>query len=353
LLKELPAINKPFPALTSLELSSPQLRNVPVLPGSFLGGSAPHLLSLYLEGIPYPSIGTLLSSTTNLVRLSLRHIPHSGYIAPETIVACLSTLARLESLELGFRYPRSRVHRASRYPPPLTRVVFPNLTFLDLRSDIEYLEDTLSQIETPILNQSGFSFFNQRVFDTPLLRHFIRRTVTFSTIHRARIELFSFAVVVTFCGREVVANNNSVDKDVLRLKIICTPLDWQLYALAQLLYELSSCGSILTSECLDLEIAVSRKDWRGKIEATQWLELLRTFDSVKDMTLEHDYSVRLVATSLRELSGKEMLPDLQNLFLRTAGRQPSRPVKEALEQFMAARQLCGRPVTVHYDDTES
>ena len=53
-LKEFAAIDKPFPALTSLTLLSSQ-QNVTVLPDTFLGGSAPQLRSLYLEGIPYPS----------------------------------------------------------------------------------------------------------------------------------------------------------------------------------------------------------------------------------------------------------------------------------------------------------
>jgi len=112
LLEEFAAIDEPFPALTSLYLFSSG-QNVPVLPDSFLGGSAPRLRSLDFDGIPYPSIGKLLSSTTNLVWLSLWNIPHSGYISPETIVPCLSMLPRLGSLQLGFRHTRSPARRAS------------------------------------------------------------------------------------------------------------------------------------------------------------------------------------------------------------------------------------------------
>ena len=142
-LEEFAAIDEPFPELTSLELISSG-QNVPVFPDSFLGGSAPRLRSLVLSGIPYPSIGRLISSTTNLVHLYLWDIPRSGYIAPGTIVPCLSMLPRLETLRLEFQYPRSRAQRDSRHPPPLTRVVFPNLTLLDFHGDIEYLEDILS-----------------------------------------------------------------------------------------------------------------------------------------------------------------------------------------------------------------
>jgi len=113
-----------------------------------MGGSAPHLRSLHLNGIPYPSIVKLLSSTTNLVRLSLCRIPHSGYVSPKTIVPSPSTLSRLGSFALGLGYHRFPPHRASRHLPPLTCVVFPNLTSLDFGGDIEYLEDILCQIET-------------------------------------------------------------------------------------------------------------------------------------------------------------------------------------------------------------
>jgi len=348
LLKEFAAIDEPFPALTRLYLAS-YAPNVPVLPDSFLGGSAPRLRSLYFYGVPYPSIGKLLSSTTNLVWLSLLGIPHSGYVSPETIVPCLSMLPRLGLLQLGFRHPRSPARQASRHLPPLTRVVFPSLTSLYFQGDIEYLEDILSQIETPILNGSHFSFFNRLVFDTPLLGHFIRRTETFTTTHTARVQFSSWGVTVALWEREEMANNDEITRS---LTIHCNPLDWQLSALPQILNSFLPSLSTLES----LEIVVYRKDWQGEIEVIQWQEFLHPFISVKEMTLQDEASVRLVIPALRELSGEratEVLPALQNLSLTTSGSSPSGPLKEAIEEFIATRQLDGHPVTVHYEDTES
>jgi len=338
-LEEFAAIDEPFPALTSLALWS-HAPNVPVLPDSFLGGSAPRLRSLDFYGIPYPSIGKLLSSTANLVRLSLWGIPHSGYISPETMVPCLSMLPRLGSLALGFRHPRSRAHRASRHPPPLTRVVFPSLTYLQFRGDIEYLEDILSQIETPMLNQSEFYLFNQLVFDIPLLGHFIRRTETFTATHTARVRFYDSAVSVTLFGREEMANDGAVNQS---LSISCEPLDWQLSALAQVLDSFVSSLSTLES----LEIAIGHKDWQGEIDAIQWRECLHPFATVKKISLKDEASVRLPA--LRGLTGEratEVLPALQNLSLTTSGWSLSGPLKEAIEQFIATRQLDGHPVTL-------
>jgi len=345
LLEEFAAIDEPFPALTSLWLFSSG-PNVPVLPNSFLGGSAPRLRILGLYGIPYPSIGTLLSSTTNLVQLSFWDIPDCGYIAPETIVPCLSMLPRLGSLSLGFECP---THRASRHPPPLTRVVFPNLTYLRFRGDVQYLEDILSQIETPILNESHFHFFNQLVFDTPLLGHFILRTETFMTTYTARVQFYGSDVWVILSNQEEMDDN---DPRALNLCIFCKPLEWQLSVLAQVLNSFSSSLSTLES----LEIATDHKDWQVEIEVIEWREFLHAFASVKKMSLKDEASVRLVAPALRELTGERataVLPSLQNLSLTMSGWSPSRPLKEAIEEFVATRQLDGHPVTVHYEDTES
>ena len=352
LLKEFAAIDGPFPVLTSLALFS-FAKNVPILPDSFLGGSAPRLRSLALYGIPYPSIGKLLPSTTNLVHLSLCGIPHSGYISPETIVPCLSTLSRLESIRLEFRFPRSQAHRASRHPPPLTHVVFPNLTSLHFRGDIEYLEDIQSQIETPVLNKTYLTFFNQLVFDTPLLGHFIRRTGAFMTIHTAHIEFFSSYVGVTLSGQEEMDDNNTETLD-LDLRISCKPLDWQLSALAQVLNSLLSSLPTLES----LKITVPREDWQGDIEATQWQELLHPFISVKEMTLVREVSARLIAPFLQELSASgegatEVLPALQDLSFDVGYWLRSGPVDAAIDQFATTRRFYGHPFNLRFYDNES
>jgi hypothetical protein len=343
LLEEVAAIDEPFPALTNLKLVSFR-RNVPVLPDSFLGGSAPLLRLLDLNGIPYPTIGRLLSSTTNLVCLHLWRIPHSGYIPPETIVPLLSALPRLESLSLGFQHPRSRAQRANRHPHPLTRVVIPNLALLHFRGNIEYLEGLLSQIETPMLNESDFCLFNQLVFDTPLLGHFICHTKTFLTISGARVRFWDKTIWITLFGREEVTNNN---RKVLDLEISCHALDWQVSAVTQVLNSFLSSLPALEA----LEILASHKGCQDEIEAIQWREFLHPFTSVKTMTLESEDPVRLIAPALQKFAEERatrVLPALQNLFLKAYSSRPSGLFKEAIERFITARQFYGQPVTVRY-----
>jgi len=258
-------------------------------------------------------------------------------------------LPRLRLLDLDFRYPQSPAHRASRHPLPLTRVVFPSLNRFHFQGNIEYLEDILSQIETPMLNQSSFHFFNQLVFDAPLLAHFICRTEAFMTIHTARIAFYSSAVwVVSFSRQEMAIN----DVGPVNLEIPCNPLDWQLSALSQVLNSFLPSLSILEG----LEIEISHEDWQDEIDVIQWQEFLHPFTSVKKMSLQDEASVRLVTPVLRELARErvtEVLPALQFLSLRTSGWSPSGPLKEAIEEFIATRQLYGHPVTVHYEGTES
>ena len=73
----LAAMQQPFPELTSLSLKSVgKVLPVPVVPDSFLCGSAPRLEYLSLEGIPFPGLPKLLlSAVPHLTFLSLEIFP--------------------------------------------------------------------------------------------------------------------------------------------------------------------------------------------------------------------------------------------------------------------------------------
>jgi hypothetical protein len=342
LLKEFATMQEPFPALTDLELRSAD-ENAAVLSDSFLGGSAPRLQDLRLGGIPFPALPKLLLSTHDLVKLVLWRIPRSGYISPEVMVTALSTLTSLENLSLGFRSPRSQADRASRRPPPLTRVVLPALTSLQFKGDSEYLEDIVSRLEAPPLSYTNITFFNQLIFDTPLLRHFICRT---ETVRSAYIWCDTNTATVLF---RFGPRNETDEEARVVLSISCKPLDWQISSLAQVCR--TSFPPIPTLEFLSIHIQKDRDSplkWQDDMEDTQWLDFLHPFTSVKNLDL-YKASVPFVAPALQELSGErvtEVLPALENLFLE--GPQPSGSVKEAIGKFIAARQLAGCPVTVRH-----
>ena len=162
----LEAMQVPFPVLTDLGLNCLD-PTPPVLPDTFLGGSAPSLQSLALSGIPFPALPKLLLSARDLVNLKLYEVPHTGHISPEAMVTCLSILTNLESLHLGLQSPSSFPNRGSQRLLLLTRVGLPALTKLEFQGNSEYLEDFLARINTPITTTTKIMFFNRVIFDIP------------------------------------------------------------------------------------------------------------------------------------------------------------------------------------------
>ena len=340
LLKKSAVLRKPFPTLTELEISSWD-EAMPVVSDSFLGGSTPQLRTLKLVRIPFPALGKLLLSTRNLVDIDVREIPHSGYILPQEIVAGLSASMRLEKIALDFESPQSWNDRANWDPPPLTRVVLPALTRLVFKGDSQYLEAIVSRIDAPLLDILEITFFNQLMFDTPLLGHFFSRTETFTAVHRADVDFGYLGVRIT-----LVRGNEISDSETLTLLILCMQSEWQPSTIAQvcnsIIPPLPTLGKLRIGED---PFSVSR--WYSDMENTEWIELLRPFTCVKDLVLSTRL-VPLVAPALQELdeeSVMQTLPVLQELSLE--GIHPSRAVKEAMKKFIAVRQLSGHLVTLN------
>lgn len=86
--------------------------------------------------------------------------------------------------------------------------------------------------------------------------------------------------------------------------------------------------------------------WQDNVDNTQWLELLHPFTAVKNLYLE-EVIVPSFVLALQELVGgrtMEVLPALENILLE--GFQPSEPLHEGIEKFVAVRELTGHSVAV-------
>ena len=335
--KVLAALQQPFPALKRLALSF-YTETVPVVPASFLGGSAPALQSLFLERIPFPGLPKLLLSATHLVHLNIQRIPRSGYISPEAMVTGLSVLTRLESLEIGFESTWSQHDRKTRSPP--TRALLPVLTLMWFKGAIEYLEDLVARIDVPLLDKLTIIFPHQSIFYSPQLTQFISRTPKFKVPDEAHLT-FSYYDVMVALPRTVTSDG------ALELRISCWERDLRLSYVTQ------ACGSsfpraliraverlYIRSSCYWQDIE-NDNQWQD-----QWLELFRQFTAVKVLYIPSKLIPRIVF-ALRELVGvrvTEVLPALQFLFL--GGPLPSGLVEENMGQFIAARQIAGHPVTI-------
>jgi len=340
------AMQEPFPELTDLELKAidePAL----VLPDMFLGGSAPGLRTLLLDGISFPAARNLLLSASDLVDLGLGDLPHSGYIPPEVMVTCLSAMSRLRTLDLGFRSPRSHpTSDQASSPPPVIRTVLPALVALGFHGVSEYFEDLVARVDTPLLTGMRITFFNELIFDISQLPQFISRTKTFKGIDQACVLFHE-----NFVELKLSLQDATVDHTMLVLQISCSGIDWQLSSLAQF------CNSVLfllsTLECLYIRKKLyGEPSLLGDMDNAQWMELLQPFTTVNRLYLSEDLRQH-VAPILEELAKErttEVLPALQSVFIESL--LSSRPVQDATESFVASRQCFGHPVGVHHWETD-
>ena len=338
------AMQKAFVALEDLWLKARHGDYMaPVVSDSFLGGSAPHLrlrhLSLTRIPFPFPVLRKLPLVAPNLVILTLRDNPHSGYSSPEAMATCLSALSRLEQLDIGFRSPRSRPPQEGRHPP-YTCSVLPALTELKFIGVSEYLEDLVTRINAPLLNQLHITFFHQLIFDTPQLAQFISRTPKLKAYNGARVIFSGSRATITLPRRGNLG---------LRLGISCRQSDWQLLSMAQVCTSSFPQALIAMLEHLSILEDISlRPLWKDDLESDQWLEFFHPFITVKNLYLSRAFVPRIVPT-LQELVGErvtEVLPNLQSIFLQDGQGLGFDP--EARRQFIAARQHSSHPIAISH-----
>ena len=329
--KFLAAMQVPFPELTDLHLSSFD-ENTPVIPDSFLGGSAPRLRHFNLDGIPFPGLPKLLLSATQLETLHLDKISHSGDFSPEVMVALLSVLSSLRILTLSRNLPFSE----NRSLPPPIRSILPALTSLDFKGVSEYLEELVSRIDAPQLDKMHINLHNQT--GTTRLTQFINRT----SLRAGDSAIVEFGRLTA----SVILRHSSESHYSNNIRISCRGPDRQLSCVAQVCNPLHSLSTV---EGLYIWSQNSQLVWNDDdIQNTLWLQLLLPFTAVKSLYVCKDFAPSLAA-ALQELVGDritEVLPSLQDMFVE--GFEPSGPLQEDIGQFVAARRLSNHPIAVSY-----
>ena len=344
--KVLAPMQVPFPELTYLYLHS--YGETPVIPNSFLGGSAPCLRYLYLSSIPFPGLPKLLLSATQLVDLLLLDIPHSGYISPKEMVASLTVLPCLEYLSLEFQSPQSRPDWESQSLPPPKRSILPALSYFRFKGVTEYLEQLVACINTPQLDRMDITFFNQIDFDFPRLAQFINITPTLWETDEAHVIFYDKLASV---GLRCPTSKNRIPSS-FEIRISCKEPDWQLSSIEQV------CNSSLPAFSMVGDLYIEQNNsklvWNeNAIENSLWLEVLLPFTAVKNLYLSKK-SAPGIEAALQELVGgtmTEVLPSLQNIFVM--GLEESGSIRENIGQFINARKLSNRPIAISVWDTNS
>ena len=340
------AMQERFPALIHLKLAfidyDGSIDLPPALPDKFLDGSSPRLQTLELDAIPFPALPKLLLSATDLVHLTLRRIPHSGYLAPETIVTGLAVMANLKSLAIEFEPFVFLPDRESRRSPSSTRTILPALTRLAFQGVSEYLEDLVSQIDAPILD-TAYITFHQLIFDIPQVAEFMMRTTRFEVLNEAHLDFDYLGVQF---GNIPPTWDIPVDEmSGFRITVMRVELDQWNLSLSQFLTSIFPFIYMVKHIYIYGPLQLSMQ-WRIDVDNIQWLEILHPLTALKSLYLSRAYA-RLIAPVLQNLVGDratEVLPTLQNLYLE--GLRPWGPIQEGIERFVAARQLSGNPITV-------
>jgi hypothetical protein len=330
------AMRQQFPTLKDLCLVSYD-KLAPALPESFLGGSAPVLEYFELYGIPFPTFPQFISPSTLIQHISIQDIPHSGYISPNAMVACLAALPNLTHLSIGFQSTLSRPSQIT--SPPRTRIVLPALTTLGFYGVSEYFEDFVAQIDTPLLSHLDITFFMDLNFHIPQLRHFIGRAERFKPFDKAGIEIYDDGIRLNDSRRGSLSG--------FGLQIQCDEPDWKLSSMVQIFGQQLP----LLHHVEELEVIQYHQEnieWidNSNMGSPLWLELFRLFTALQRLCVSATL-VPPVATALQELRGErtmEVIPALQSLFLE--GLEPSGPVPEGIKSFVAARELSDHHVAV-------
>jgi hypothetical protein len=344
----LTVMQEPFPALTHLSFS-----RLLHLPGTFLNGSAPRLKYLHFSGVSFPSLPRLLLSATDLTTLNLSEIPNGGYIPPEAMATCLSTLKRLEYLTIVFQSSTPHLQPTNRCLAPPTRSVLPVLIRFHFQGVSEYLEVLAGRIDAPRLEYFQILFFNQLVIDVPQIIRFLTHL---EWVGKPSSQL-SFNL--TRCACMLLYTHSSQSGPTVRWSVICQGLDFQVCSAIQI------CRQIipLSSGMEVLEIKRQNMWYKGvsagirpdDIDPTLWRHLFRSFPSVRRLTISAELEP-FIAAALRRLtasgsSAPDVFPLLESLSIDEL--TPDKATKEGIESFVTARQHSGHPVTVHRTESKT
>ena len=329
-------IQEPFQALEYIRIKVESAAGPPmVVREALLGGSAPLLRQMTLDGIAFPfrEIRRVLLSTKNLVELDLSNIPNDVYFSPDDLVTGLTTLVQLKQLVVRFLSPTSSPLASMTRPPQ--RTTLPSLTCLDFRGETEYLEEFVARIDLPALGGLHIDLFNDIFFEIPQLCQFISylnwlRSSTFVIIAHSRN-----SVDLRF------QQDNKAGNGICTLSILCERLDWQLSSMAQIASQLSPF--LPSVDHLHIFANVYFLAEETDVDATLWLELFRPFTHVTKVHVMHDLVPGIAQALAMENIVAGVLPELTSLLLQGYYSSPS--VAKAAMQFVATRRLSGR--TVH------
>jgi hypothetical protein len=341
------ALDGEFPILEYLSIIHQRYRRPSIehntrlnLPETF---RAPHLRHIVLMSFAIPIGSPLLTTTGNLVTLSLNSIPPSAYFHPNALLQRLSLMPQLEILGILFNshFPSRDIERQLFRTPIVSRATLPNLRWFGFQGASAYLEALIPCVTMPLIERLQVSFFNQLTYSIPHLQQFM------GTAENLRLNSATLTFLLDHLTL-VVYPHKGARMFTLVMAISGRHLDWQVASTAQVLQTLRTVFSAVEHFTLESKRHLISSEWKNEADRAQWRELLGTFDNVKTLLVD-DELVEQISRSLQPGDGEsptDLLPELQEL------SYPARSPENAFTPFVDARQKADRPVTVIHPSAE-
>ena len=226
------------------------------------------------------------------------------------------------------------------HPPPVTRTNLPALTSFYFEGASEYLEDLAARINAPQLGWIEIRYLNQLVdFQVAQLSGFMDRSVgpKLALLKDARVSFHSRGV--TF---DMSRETGQYPKQLLTT-INCQGIDWQVSHMAQVLSQFSTTLSLSAAVNIKLEV---KNKWVVPTEGMDDVDLrhlLLQFPTMQTLHVSQELAEHIALALEHMVAGA--FPSIDLVFLEG---QPA----SSLENFLAARRIDGRPVTVVDTKTE-
>jgi hypothetical protein len=340
-------MHEPFPLLQSLSIFSKGEDEL-IIPCGFLGGSAPSLQKIELFGVSYPTLPTLLLSTSDIVDLNLGNIPPTGYISPEVIAAHLAMLPRLNMVHLAFP-PAPSAESTQILLTPITRNVFPSLHDLLFVGDCQYLEDFVARIDTPQLNSAVIIFWDQDIiFQVPQLSQFLNRSESLKRNLSKHCRLMIDGEVHFSIGGATDDGAKRWDPEPgFSVFVRSWGIVLQIFHLSHVLSWIYPTLSDVVHFSIDSHSSVPLCERGEELDGVAWLHLFWPFSSVQTLFVSDKFAgyVSRAFAELAVLMIPNVLPALHVLCLE------GQPVS-SVDEFISFRRDSGHPITFFNTETE-
>ena len=322
------ALDNAFPVLDILSLSEDYGGRV--LPDNFV---APHLRVLHLQNITISRGSSLLANATNLSSLRLESIPGFDYFPPEYLVECMASMPHLDNVSISFLQNSPLPDAVVELPHPhITRVALPRLSRLIYAGISLYLENLLTRISAPFLQDFRFTTSSKEILAVTRLATFLG-TIKNPNIGTAVVLFSAVSVTIAFHPKQP-----SVTPPYFVFTILLTYDRVRAVDCATQI-----CNAVVpafgTVERLELELDTHySRESSFSIQRTLWHTFLRLFGGVKVLRVDTTLA-RELSDALHPNGGavvQNLLPVLSQLLVFGEDL-----VHQPFSSFIHARRLAG------------